>query len=328
MRQRSLGSEGLTVSELGLGCMGMSEFYGTADEGEAIATIHRALDLGVTFLDTADMYGPFTNERLVGKAIAGRRDEVELATKFGNERAEDGTRMGVNGRPEYVREACAASLKRLGVDYVDLYYQHRVDPDTPVEETWGAMKELVEAGKVRFLGISEAAPETIRRAHEVHPISALQTEYSLWSRDVEDEVLPTVRELGIGFVAYSPLGRGFLTGQIRRFEDLAEDDYRRSSPRFQGENFEKNLQLVDRVREMADEKDLTPGQIALAWLLHQGGDVVPIPGTKRREYLEENAAAVNVTLTDEDLRRIEEVMPKGVAAGERYGEAGMSTVNR
>jgi aryl-alcohol dehydrogenase-like predicted oxidoreductase len=308
--------------------MGMSEFYGTGDEDESVATIHRAIEVGVTFLDTADMYGPFTNERLVGKAIANRRDEIVLATKFGNERAEDGTRMGVNGRPEYVREACAASLKRLGVDYVDLYYQHRVDPDTPVEETWGAMKELVEAGKVRFLGISEAAPETIRRAHEVHPISALQTEYSLWSRDVEDEVLPTVRELGIGFVAYSPLGRGFLTGQIRRFEDLAEDDYRRSSPRFRGENFEKNLQLVDRVREMADEKDLTPGQIALAWLLHQGEDVVPIPGTKRREYLEENAAAVNVTLTDEDLRRIEEVMPKGVAAGERYGEAGMSTVNR
>src|ERR671917_307517 len=289
--------------------MGMSEFYGTGDEDESVATIHRAIEVGVTFLDTADMYGPFTNERLVGKAIAHRRDEIVLATKFGNERAEDGTRMGVNGRPEYVREACAASLKRLGVDYVDLYYQHRVDPDTPVEETWGAMKELVEAGKVRFLGISEAAPETIRRAHEVHPISALQTEYSLWSRDVEDEVLPTVRELGIGFVAYSPLGRGFLTGQIRRFEDLAEDDYRRSSPRFQGENFEKNLQLVDRVREMADEKDLTPGQIALAWLLHQGEDVVPIPGTKRREYLEENVAAADVELTGEDLRRIEEVAP-------------------
>ncbi|MDP8925868.1 MAG: aldo/keto reductase [Actinomycetota bacterium] len=328
MRQRSLGSEGLTVPELGLGCMGMSEFYGTGDEDESVATIHRAIEVGVTFLDTADMYGPFTNERLVGKAIADRRDEIVLATKFGNERAEDGTRVGVNGRPEYVRDACAASLRRLGVDYVDLYYQHRVDPDTPVEETWGAMKQLVEAGKVRFLGISEAAPETIRRAHEVHPISALQTEYSLWSRDVEDEILPTVRELGIGFVAYSPLGRGFLTGQIRRFEDLAEDDYRRSSPRFQGENFEKNLQLVDRVREMADEKGVTSGQLALAWLLHQGEDVVPIPGTKRREYLEENAAAVNVTLTDEDLRRIEEVMPKGVAAGERYGEAGMSTVNR
>ena len=327
MRQRSLGSEGLTVPELGLGCMGMSEFYGTGDEDESVATIHRAIEVGVTFLDTADMYGPFTNERLVGKAIADRRDEIVLATKFGNERAEDGTRMGVNGRPEYVHEACAASLKRLGVDYVDLYYQHRVDPDTPVEETWGAMKELVEAGKVRFLGISEAAPETIRRAHEVHPISALQTEYSLWSRDVEDEILPTIRELGIGFVAYSPLGRSFLTGHIRRFEDLAEDDYRRSSPRFRGENFEKNLQLVDRVREMADEKGVTPGQLALAWLLHQGEDVVPIPGTKRREYLEENAAAVNVTLTDEDLSRIEEVMPKGVAAGERYGEAGMSTVN-
>ncbi len=328
MRQRSLGSEGLTVPELGLGCMGMSEFYGTGDEDESVATIHRAIEVGVTFLDTADMYGPFTNERLVGKAIADRRDEIVLATKFGNERAENGTRMGVNGRPEYVHEACAASLKRLGIDYVDLYYQHRVDPDTPVEETWCAMKELVEAGKVRFLGISEAAPETIRRAHDVHPISASQTEYSLWSRDVEDEILPTIRELGIGFVAYSPLGRGFLTGQIRRFEDLAEDDYRRSSPRFRGENFEKNLQLVDRVREMADEKGVTPGQLALAWLLHQGEDVVPIPGTKRREYLEENAAAVNVTLTDEDLSRIEEVMPKGVAAGERYGEAGMSTVNR
>ena len=307
---------------------GDERVYGTGDEDASVATIHRAIEVGVTFLDTADMYGPFTNERLVGKAVADRRDEIVLATKFGNERAEDGTRMGVNGRPEYVHEACAASLKRLGVDYVDLYYQHRVDPDTPVEETWGAMKELVEAGKVRFLGISEAAPETIRRAHEVHPISALQTEYSLWSRDVEDEILPTIRELGIGFVAYSPLGRGFLTGQIRRFEDLAEDDYRRSSPRFRGENFEKNLQLVDRVREMADEKGVTPGQLALAWLLHQGEDVVPIPGTKRREYLEENAAAVNVTLTDEDLSRIEKVMPKGVAAGERYGEAGMSTVDR
>jgi aryl-alcohol dehydrogenase-like predicted oxidoreductase len=327
MNERNLGSQGLVVSELGLGCMGMSEFYGTGDEDESIATIHRAIELGITFLDTADMYGPFTNEKLVGKAIADRRGQVTLATKFGNERREDGTRLGVNGRPEYVRRACDASLSRLGVDHIDLYYQHRVDPDTPVEETWGAMKELVEEGKVRYLGISEAAPETIRRAHGVHPISALQTEYSLWSRDVEDEILPTVRELGVGFVAYSPLGRGFLTGQIRRFEDLPEDDFRRTSPRFQGENFEKNLELVDRVREIAEEKGVTPGQLALAWLLHQGEDIVPIPGTKRRKYLEENAGAVQVELTDEDLARIDEVAPVGAAAGERYNEAGMQTIN-
>jgi aryl-alcohol dehydrogenase-like predicted oxidoreductase len=328
MDKRNLGNQGLTVSELGLGCMGMSEFYGTGDEDESIATIHRAIELGITFLDTADMYGPFTNEELVGKAIAGRRDEVVIATKFGNERAEDGTRLGINGRPEYVHRACDASLSRLRVDHIDLYYQHRVDPEVPVEETWGAMKELVEAGKVRYLGISEAAPETIRRAHRVHPVSALQTEYSLWSRDVEDEILPTVRELGIGFVAYSPLGRGFLTGQIRRFEDLPEDDFRRTSPRFQGENFEKNLELVDRVKEIASEKGVTPGQLALAWLLYQGEDIVPIPGTKRREYLEENARAVDVELTDEDLGRIQEVAPVGAAAGERYNEAGMQTVNR
>ena len=326
MEKRSLGSQGLSVSELGLGCMGMSEFYGTGDEDESIATIYRAIELGVTFLDTADMYGPFTNEKLVGKAIADRRDQVTLATKFGNERAEDGTRLGVNGRPEYVHKACDASLERLGVDHIDLYYQHRVDPDTPVEETWGAMKELVEAGKVRYLGISEAAPETIRRAHEVHPITALQTEYSLWSRDVEDEILPTVRELGIGFVAYSPLGRGFLTGQIQRFEDLPEGDFRRSSPRFQGENFQKNLELVDRVKEIANEKSVAASQLALAWLLHQGEDIVPIPGTKRRRYLEENVAAVEITLTDEDLRRLEEAAPKGAASGERYAD--MSTVNR
>jgi len=308
--------------------MGMSEFYGTPDEDESIATIRRAIELGVTFLDTADMYGPFTNERLVGKAIADRRDLITLATKFGNERTEDGTRLGVNGRPDYVRRACDESLQRLGVDHIDLYYQHRVDPDTPVEETWGAMKELVEAGKVRYLGISEAAPETIRKADSVHPITALQTEYSLWSRDVEEEILPTVRELGIGFVPYSPLGRGFLTGQIQRFEDLPEDDFRRTSPRFQGENFEKNLELVDRVREIADEKGVTAGQLALAWLLAQGEDVVPIPGTKRREYLEENVGAVTIELTDEDMRRIEEVAPVGAAAGERYNEAGMQTVNR
>jgi aryl-alcohol dehydrogenase-like predicted oxidoreductase len=328
MEKRRLGTEGLEVSELGLGCMGMSEFYGTGEEAESIATIHRAIELGITFLDTADMYGPFTNEKLVGRAVAGRRDEVVLATKFGNERAEDGTRLGINGRPEYVREACDASLQRLGVDHVDLYYQHRVDPDTPVEETWGAMKELVEAGKVRYLGISEAAPETIRQANAVHPISALQTEYSLWSRDVEDEILPTVRELGIGFVAYSPLGRGFLTGQIKNPEDLAEDDFRRSSPRFQGENFRRNLELVERVREIASEKGVTPGQLALAWLLYQGDDIVPIPGTKRRKYLEENADAAGITLAEEDLRRIEAAAPLGAALGERYNEAGMSTVNR
>jgi aryl-alcohol dehydrogenase-like predicted oxidoreductase len=326
MQQRSLGTQGLVVSELGLGCMGMSEFYGTPDEDESIATIHRAIELGVTFLDTADMYGPFTNEKLVGRAIADRRDRVTLATKFGNERREDGSMVGINGSPEYVRKACDASLERLGVDHIDLYYQHRVDPDTPVEETWGAMKELVEAGKVRYLGISEAAPETIRKAHEVHPITALQTEYSLWSRDVEDEILPTVRELGIGFVAYSPLGRGFLTGQIQSFEDLPEGDYRRGSPRFQGENFQKNLELVDRVRELADEKGVAASQLALTWLLHQGEDIVPIPGTKRREYLEENVAAAGITLTDEDLERIEEAAPKGAASGERYPD--MSTVNR
>ncbi len=323
---RNLGSQGLMVSELGLGCMGMSEFYGTPDEDESIATIHRAIELGVTFLDTADMYGPFTNERLVGRAIADRRDQVTLATKFGNERTEDGTRLGVNGRPEYVHKACDASLERLGVDHIDLYYQHRVDPATPVEETWGAMRELVEAGKVRYLGISEASPETIRRAHEVHSISALQTEYSLWSRDVEDEILPTVRELGIGFVAYSPLGRGFLTGQIQRFEDLPEGDYRRSSPRFQGENFRKNLELVDRVKEIANENGVAASQLALAWLLHRGEDIVPIPGTKRREYLEENVAAVGVTLTDEELERIAEAAPRGATSGERYSD--MSPVNR
>ncbi len=325
METRKLGGQGLEVSEIGLGCMGMSEFYGTGDEEESIATIHRTIELGVTFIDTADMYGPFTNEKLVGKAIADRRDQVVLATKFGNERAEDGTRLGVNGRPDYVRKACDASLQRLGVDHIDLYYQHRVDTDTPVEETWGAMQELVEAGKVRYLGISEAAPETIRKANSVHPISALQTEYSLWSRDVEDEILPTVRELGIGFVAYSPLGRGFLTGQIQNFEDLPEGDYRRGSPRFQGENFDKNLELVEKVREIADEKGVAPSQLAIAWLLHQGEDIVPIPGTKRRKYLEENAAASEVRLTEEDLSRIDEVAPKGVAAGDRYPD--MSTVN-
>ena len=329
MQQRNLGNEGLVVSSLGLGCMGMSEFYGTADEQESISTIHRAIELGVTFLDTADMYGPFTNEKLVGKAIQDRRDQVVLATKFGNERREDGSWVGVNGKPEYVRKACDASLERLGVDTIDLYYQHRVDPEVPIEETVGAMKELVEAGKVRYLGLSEAGPETIRRAHAVHPISALQTEYSLFTRDPEDEVLPTVRELGIGFVAYSPLGRGFLTGAWKSIEDLPEDDTRSARfPRFSQENFEKNVELADRVREIAAEKDATPGQLALAWLLHQGDDVVPIPGTKRRKYLEENAAAAEVTLSDEDLRRIEEAMPRHSVAGERYAEQQMRAVNR
>jgi aryl-alcohol dehydrogenase-like predicted oxidoreductase len=306
--------------------MGMSEFYGTADEGEAIATIHRAIELGVTFLDTADMYGPFTNERLVGRAIAGRRDQVVLATKFGNERNEDGSWVGINGRPEYVHKACDASLERLGVDHIDLYYQHRVDRNTPIEETVGAMKELVEAGKVRHLGLSEAAPETIRRAHAVHPIAALQTEYSLWERSPEDEILPTVRELGIGFVPYSPLGRGFLTGQIKSIDDLAEDDFRRRGPRFQGDNFQKNLDLVASVEEIASEKGVTPSQLALAWVLAQGEDVVPIPGTKRVKYLEENVGAVDVELTEDDLRRIDEAFPKGATAGDRYPD--MSTVNR
>jgi aryl-alcohol dehydrogenase-like predicted oxidoreductase len=325
MKTRRLG-QNLEVSALGLGCMGMSEFYGTADEGEAIATIHRAIELGVTFLDTADMYGPFTNERLVGRAIADRRDQVVLATKFGNERNEDGSWVGINGRPEYVHKACDASLERLGVDHIDLYYQHRVDSDTPIEETVGAMKELVDAGKVRHLGLSEAAPDTIRRANAVHPITALQTEYSLWERGPEDEILPTVRELGIGFVPYSPLGRGFLTGQIKSIDDLAEDDFRRRGPRFQGDNFQRNLDLVAKVEEIADEKGVTPSQLALAWVLAQGEDIVPIPGTKRVKYLEENVGGVDVQLTEEDLRRIDEAFPKGATAGDRYPD--MSTVNR
>ena len=329
MDQRNLGGEGLVVSELGLGCMGMSEFYGAGDEEESMATIHRAIELGITFLDTADMYGPFTNERLVGKAIAGRRDEVVLATKFGNVRGEDGSFRGVSGRPDYVREACDASLSRLGVDHIDLYYQHRVDPETPIEETVGAMKELVEAGKVRYLGLSEAGAETIRKAHAVHPISVLQSEYSLFTRDVEDEILPTVRELDIGFVPYSPLGRGFLTGRWRSIEDMPENDTRSARfPRFAEENFKKNLELADRVREVAEGKGITPGQLALAWLLAQGDDIVPIPGTKRREYLDENAGATGVTLTEDDLASIEEAMPRGSAAGERYGEEQMRAVGR
>jgi aryl-alcohol dehydrogenase-like predicted oxidoreductase len=325
MKTRRLG-QNLEVSALGLGCMGMSEFYGTADEGEAIATIHRAIELGVTFLDTADMYGPFTNERLVGRAIGDRRDKVVLATKFGNERNEDGSWVGINGRPEYVHKACDASLERLGVDHIDLYYQHRVDNDTPIEETVGAMKELVEAGKVGHLGLSEAAPDTIRRAHAVHPITALQTEYSLWTRDPEDAILPTVRELGIGFVAYSPLGRGFLSGQITSIDDLAEDDFRRRGPRFQGDNFQKNLDLVAKVEEIADDKGVTPSQLALAWVLAQGDDIVPIPGTKHVKYLEENVGAAGVQLTGDDLHGIDEAFPKGATAGDRYPD--MSTVNR
>jgi len=329
VRQRRLGGEGLIVSEIGLGCMGMSEFYGTGDDDESVATIHRALDLGVNFLDTADMYGPFTNERLVGRAIADRREEVVLATKFGNVRGEDGSFQGVRGGPEYVRNACDASLQRLGVDHIDLYYQHRVDPDTPIEETVGAMKELVEAGKVRYLGLSEAGIETIRKAHSVHLISALQSEYSLFTRDVEDEILPTVRELGIGFVPYSPLGRGFLTGSWKSAADLPEDDTRAARfPRFSEENFQKNLELAGRVREVADEKGVTPGQLALAWLLSRGEDIVPIPGTKRRERLEENAGAADVELTEADLARIEEAMPRGSVSGERYSEQMMRAVGR
>jgi aryl-alcohol dehydrogenase-like predicted oxidoreductase len=324
MKTRTLGK--LPVSELGLGCMGMSEFYGTSDEQESIEVIRAALDAGCTFLDTADMYGPFTNEKLVGRAIAGRRDEVILATKFGNQRGEDGSFLGVNGRPEYVRKSCDASLGRLGVDVIDLYYQHRVDPDVPIEDTIGAMGELVTAGKVRFLGMSEAAPETIRRAASAHPITALQTEYSLWSRDPEDEILPTVRELGIGFVAYSPLGRGFLTGRFLTPDDLPAGDFRRNNPRFQGENFQRNLDVVSKVHEIAAEKGCTPGQLALAWLLAQGDDIVPIPGTKRKQYLADNLGAADVSLTPDDLLQIESVAPKGFSAGDRYPD--MSSVNR
>jgi aryl-alcohol dehydrogenase-like predicted oxidoreductase len=327
MNHRSLGTQGLTVSALGLGCMGMSEFYAGRDEAESIATIHRALELGVDFLDTADMYGPFTNEELVGRAIKGRRDQVILATKFGNVRTADGKSLGVNGRPEYVHAACDASLRRLGADVIDLYYQHRVDQTVPIEDTVGAMAELVREGKVRYLGLSEAAPHTIRRAHAVHPISALQTEYSLWSRDPEDELLATCRELDIGFVAYSPLGRGFLTGRFKTFDDLPADDYRRNNPRFQGENFQKNLDLVRRIEELAREKKCTPSQLALAWLLAQGEDIVPIPGTKRRAFLEENVGALSVSLSAAELRDLDRIAPKGIAAGPRYAEAGMRTID-
>ncbi len=328
MKKRTLGKDNLEVSALGLGCMGMSEFYGSHDDEASIKTIHYALDNGVTFLDTADMYGVGKNEELVGRALKGRRDEAVLATKFGNVRSEDGSMLGINGRPEYVKKACDDSLKRLGVDHIDLYYQHRVDPDVPIEETVGAMSDLVKEGKVRYLGLSEASVETIRKANNVHPITALQTEYSLWSRDVEDEILPLCKELGIGFVPYSPLGRGFLTGQIKTFEDLDENDFRRHNPRFQGDNFEKNIELVKEIEKMAHEKGCESSQLALAWLLAQGEHIVPIPGTKREKYVKSNIEAVDVEVTKEDLKKLESIAPKDAFAGQRYNEAGMKALNR
>src|SRR6266513_2971450 len=328
MKLRRLGSQGLETSAIGLGCMGMSEFYGPSNEKQSIATIHRALELGINLLDRSDMYSPFKNEELVGRAIKSKRDRVVIATKFGNVRdPSDPTKRSINGKPDYVRQACEGSLKRLGVDTIDLYYQHRVDPSTPIEDTVGAMADLVREGKVRYLGLSEASINTIRRAHKVHPISAIQTEYSLWTRDPEDGLLDALRMLGIGFVAYSPLGRGFLTGQIKRVEDLAADDFRRQNPRFQGENFRKNLELVAKVEEIAAEHKCTPAQLALAWVLAQGDDIVPIPGTRHPERVEENLGALNVVLSENDLRRIDLAAPKGAAAGARYAEGGMQIVN-
>lgn len=328
MQKRKLGTSELEVSPLGLGCMGMSEFYGKGNEEESIQTIHHALDQGVTFLDTADMYGVGHNEKLIGRALKDRRDDVVLATKFGNVRGQDGSFQGVNGHPDYVKQSCEDSLKRLGIDYIDLYYQHRVDPEVPIEETVGAMAELVKEGKVRYLGLSEASPKTIKKAHQEHTITALQTEYSLWSRDVEEEILPLCRELGIGFVPYSPLGRGFLTGQIKKFDDLEEDDFRRYNPRFQGENFQKNIDLVKKIEDMAEEKGCEPSQLALAWLLAQGEDIVPIPGTKRRKYLDSNLGALQVNVSKQELEQIDKIAPRGAFAGERYPAEQMKSLNQ